>query len=61
MAGTFAGGELLTVESGDQISLLDEGGAFATQALLRAVRHRVSSISKGLVADLSLQFRLLAL
>ncbi len=24
---TFAGGELLTVESGDQISLLDEGGA----------------------------------
>ena len=27
MVGTFAGGELLTVESADQLSLLDDGGA----------------------------------
>ena len=29
MVGTFAGGELLTVEAGDQISLLDDDGAVA--------------------------------
>ena len=27
IVGTFAGGELLTVESADQLSLLEEGGA----------------------------------